>query len=186
MANRDLTGDFITAVTAGVKYPALLFDFVFDEGEINLFTGRGTLSWNGKTYTGSGDLLKVDPAQETQRMEATNTTYLLAASPELVALARTAEYQGRPAVTWLALFDAAGVMVDDPIRIASGKMDEMPIDTDPAAPTIGLTAEGDLITLTKASERRYTHEDQQIDYPGDLFFEFVTQMQDKAIVWGKT
>lgn len=186
MANRDMTVDFHAASLLGVKFPVLLFDFVFDEGEINLFTGRGTIDWNGRTYTGSADALKVTPAQETQDMEATGSAYVLAATPALVAMARIAEYQGRPCRTWLALFTADGVMIEDPIRICSGKMDEMPIDTNPAAPSIGLTTESDLIILNKASNRRYTHEDQQIEYPGDMFFEFVPQMQDKEIVWGKT
>lgn len=186
MANRDLTSAFVSAVTAGVIYPALLTDFVFDEGELNLFSGRGTLNWNGKDYTGSADLLKVDPAQETQQLEATGAGYVLAASTALVAIARIAEYQGRTVRTWLALFDAAGVMIDDPVRIVSGKMDEMPIDTDPSAPSIGLSVESDLLVLNQAPDRRYTHEDQQLLYPGDKFFEFVPQMQDKEIIWGKT
>ena len=38
-----------------------------------------------------------------------------------------------------------------------------------------------LIDLTVARTWRYTHENQQVLYPGDLGFEYVTSIQDRAI-----
>ena len=62
-------------------------------------------------------------------------------------------------------------------------MDTMPVTPDPNNPVIRLNAENDLYRLTQSRERRLTHEEQQNDYPGDMFFEYVTDMQDKEIVW---
>ena len=31
----------------------------------------------------------------------------------------------------------------------------------------------------------YTLEDQKIDYPTDVGFEFIPDLQDKEIIWGK-
>ena len=39
--------------------------------------------------------------------------------------------------------------------------------------------------IERARVRRYTHEDHQIDYPGDLFFQFVGSLSDKVLTWGK-
>ena len=33
--------------------------------------------------------------------------------------------------------------------------------------------------------RRFTHEDQQERFSGDLGLEFVPDLQDKEIIWGK-
>ena len=38
--------------------------------------------------------------------------------------------------------------------------------------------------LKRSRERRYTHDDQQIDFPGDLGFEFVPKLQELNLVWG--
>lgn len=180
---RDITNDFKTAATAEIVYPLFLHDFVFDEGEINLFTGRGELVWDGVTYHGSGALLAIDPAEETQDLEAKSCGYVLAAPPSIVSLAMTADYQGRPVRSWLGLLDASGALIADPVRFFSGKMDTMPIEPDPVRPTIALTAENDLVLLNRTKERRYTHEDHQLDYPGDMFFEFVPGLQDKEVTF---
>ena len=51
--------------------------------------------------------------------------------------------------------------------------------------TITLNCESRLIQLERPKNRRYTHEDQQERLTGDLGFEFVTDLQDKEIIWGK-
>jgi hypothetical protein len=33
--------------------------------------------------------------------------------------------------------------------------------------------------------RRFTHEDHQIDHPGDRIFEFVGPIADRVLTWGK-
>jgi len=52
--------------------------------------------------------------------------------------------------------------------------------------SINLTVENKLIQLDRARVRRFTDNDQKIDYPDDEGFSFVTKIQDKEIVWGKT
>ena len=61
----------------------------------------------------------------------------------------------------------------------------MKIDEGPETATIALNLENRLIVLDRAKERRYTHEDQQLSFAGDLGFEFVPDLQDKEIIWGK-
>ena len=53
-----------------------------------------------------------------------------------------------------------------------------------AIATISVSAESRLAAWDRPNVRRYNHEDQQIDYPGDKFFEFVPQMVDRLLVWG--
>jgi hypothetical protein len=65
-------------------------------------------------------------------------------------------------------------------------MDIMKIDEGPESATIVLSLENRLIALDRSKERRYTHEDQQLSFPGDKGFEFVPDLQDKEIIWGKS
>lgn len=183
---RDVTAAFITAVTAGVIYPAFLVELEFPSATIRLWTGYGDLSWNSQTWTGSGGLLSVGFAEETQELEAKNAVIEMNGAPDSVVALALAEdgYQGRPARIWFALFDSTRALVNDPSRHFSGMMDTMTIVDDPERPVIQLSCEDDMAALNRPRERRYTHEDQQIDYPGDKGFEFVASMQDREIKWG--
>ena len=40
-----------------------------------------------------------------------------------------------------------------------------------------------MIDLQRPKSRRYTKEDQQIDFPTDLGFDFVPELQDIQIIW---
>ena len=40
--------------------------------------------------------------------------------------------------------------------------------------------------MNVAVDRRYTDEDQQMDYPGDLGFQFVNGIQEAQIYWGRS
>jgi len=42
------------------------------------------------------------------------------------------------------------------------------------------------VEMNVAVDRRYTNEDQQLDYPGDRGMEFVSSIQDVTIYWGRT
>ena len=48
-----------------------------------------------------------------------------------------------------------------------------------------MTAESKLIDLERSRARRYTSEDQKIDYPDDKGLDFIADLQDKAVVWGR-
>ena len=64
-------------------------------------------------------------------------------------------------------------------------MDTMGIEDTGDTANISLTAESRLIDLERSRERRYTSEDQKIDYPNDKGLEFIADLQDKEIVWGR-
>lgn len=181
---RTLTESFKTASVAGLVRAAILSEFSFDEGTLRFWAGVGDLIWNGNVFHGSGVLLNVSPPEEIQSLESTSCVWELSGIPEsVVAAALTSDYSGRPCRFWLALFDGDWQIINDPVPMFSGTMDVMPILDDPNKPIIRLSAENDLNKLTRPRERRWTHEEQQIDYPGDLFFEFVSQMQDREIIW---
>ena len=48
-----------------------------------------------------------------------------------------------------------------------------------------LNVEREFSQWDKPVVRRYTNADQQARYAGDRFFEFVEQMADKTVYWGR-
>lgn len=75
-------------------------------------------------------------------------------------------------------------LLADPYLVRSGRMDYVNIVA--AGETTRITAqyEDRLVDLERSRERRYTDEDQQFEYSGDLGFEFVAGLQDKQLIWG--
>jgi len=71
-------------------------------------------------------------------------------------------------------------------QIFSGYMDEMNIEEAPETSTIELKVENKLIDLERARTRRYTNAYQKSVYPGDLGLDFVEDLQDKKVVWGRS
>ena len=70
-------------------------------------------------------------------------------------------------------------------------MDQMTIQDSGETATISLTVESRLITLERANVRRYTAKSHEAVRTAkgltgsDTFFDWVTQLQDKQIVWGR-
>lgn len=182
---RSVTSGFASAVAAGTVYPAILVEGNFDSGPLRLWSGIGNLTWNTYTWTGAGTLLGVETISEKGTVEALGTTVSLTGIPSsIISLALAEPYQGRLIRIYQALLDATGAVISDPDERFTGRADVMSISDDAATCTISMTVESRLIDLQRPRWRRYTNEDQQIDYPGDRGFEFVASIQDKPIKWG--
>lgn len=81
---------------------------------------------------------------------------------------------------------AGEVLVGDPYLIQEGRFDIASLEDPGNGPcVISAAYEGELIDLDRPRERRWTPEDQALDYPGDQGFDQVAQLQDASFVWGR-
>jgi len=182
MSARDITAAVQTQMASSVVRPIIICELTFGSGTVRLWSGFGDLSWDSKTWTGSGDLGKISVVSETNSMEAQGITLQLDGIPTAtIALVFGEDYQGRPAKLWLGFLDAAGAVVADPIGPYTYLMDVMSIQEGADTSTVIVKAENRLRILDRASNRRITDEDQRIDYPGDRAYEYVNGLQDKEI-----
>lgn len=181
---RTLTIEMLAQIAAGSVAPILLVELDFSSGFSRVWSGLGDLSWNGYTWSGLGDLGGISPLEETTDFRANGVQLQLSGIPSAyMAIALGEQYQGRSAKIYLGMLDSNGVLVDAPVYLFKGKMDTMLIDEGGETSTISVQVESSAISLKVAKEWRYTHEDQQIDYPGDVGFEYVVGLQDKDLVW---
>ena len=65
-------------------------------------------------------------------------------------------------------------------------MNVMTIEDSGETSVISLTVESKLIRLEKASNWRYTEGSHKARYSSDTFFNYVSDLQDKTLVWGRT
>ena len=183
--SRDITVAFQTEITSVNTRPFVLFQAFFDSGTIRFWNGVGDLVYDGDTYTGAGHLLNMSQIDETTKVESRGITLKLSGVPaSLISIASAEPYQDRRIAIALGFFDSSGAIVIDPFRFFSGKADVMGIQDSGDTAVITLSAENDIIILQRTNERRRTKEDQRLQSPTDTFFDNVTSLQNKSVVWG--
>ena len=188
--SRSITTAFNNAITTQVVRPLLAVELEFSTGTLRFWNGYGDLTMtaggSSNTFTGLGDLMGVSAVSESDQVEAIGATLSLTGiKSSLISAALSANYTNRNASIFLGLFDTNKSVIADVYTLFKGKMDIMKIDEGAESATIVLNLENRLIALDRPRERRYTHEDQQLSFSGDLGFEFVPDLQDKEIIWGK-
>lgn len=184
--SRNLTAGMVTQITADALRPIVLIKGEFDSGDLNLWSGIGSLSWDGDTYTGAGNLLTLSKVTENNLVDAQNTTFQLSGlNAGILSTALTEDYQGRPISAWFAAITDAGALVADPYLFFKGQMDVMSPVVGGVTMTISMSCESRNIDIGRAKESRYTSECQKALSGGDLGLDFVTAMQDAQVIWGR-
>ena len=122
------------------------------QNAIRLWTGYGNKTIDSNTYIGSGNLLSISGLEEVSDLSSKGATVSLnGLDSSIVALALTANYQGRLArIYW-------GINTNQ-LEAFSGFMDQMTITDTGDTSSISVTLESRLIVLERASTRRYTSE----------------------------
>lgn len=185
--SRTLTSAMQTVATADVVRPITLVELEFDGGSSLFWSGFGDLSWDSKTWTGAGTLMTIGGIEESSELKAIGTNISLSGLPsDIVSLALTEDYQGRGATIYLGALDESGDVIADPVIVFSGRMDVMSIEESGDTAQINISIENRLIDFERTKVRRYTDQDQKIDYPSDKGFEFVVAIQNKELTWGKS
>jgi|TARA_R110000744_G_scaffold50371_1_gene108940 hypothetical protein len=180
--SRDLTAATVTAIAQPEVYPFFAVQLSFSGGIIRMWTGQGTLTLaDGTTWVGLGQLLSISSIEETSEMSVKGASITLSGIPaNLIALALTEPYQGREAKIYF------GINGEDVFNeLFSGYMDQMNIEEGVETATIEMAVENRLIDLERARVARFTSGYQKSVYPNDDGLNFLEDLQDKKIPWGR-
>jgi len=177
MATRDISTAVQGNLEDDVVYPFFAIELLFDSAPIRLWTGTGTLVYEGQNWIGTGTLLDISSIEETSEIAVRGATITLSGmSSEVISLALQSPYQGRVCNIFFGTFakgnlqkeDDNYILLEDGSKIGietqktsltsifSGYMDEMNIDEGPDFGTIELKVENKLIDLERERVRRYT------------------------------
>src|SRR5690242_15172205 len=184
---RQMSGDFLAAITSQKIRPALFVEVHFVSEVTYVWSGLGTISWNGHDWLGVGSLGEVSVIEEGTTIEAKGITLKLSGiDPTLLSGVLTDFRVGLPALVYLGMFDEGGSLITDPIISWAGRTDQPTIEMDGSTATISINCENRLVEMNVATDRRLTNEDQQLDHPGDRGLEFTSSIQDCQIFWGRS
>jgi hypothetical protein len=149
----------------------------FGTGTRRWWTGFGDRMFAGETWQGVGDLITISSIVSTYDVQAEPVTFEMAATAEMVRLARNAAKQvhGRDVTVWGQLFatvDPDGRMPWQPVgeRYAHfvGSMGAMTYEKQgPTQRNIRLVCEGLWARLNAPPYGQFTDRDQQSRNPGD-------------------
>lgn len=184
--SRNLTTAVDEACAADHVPGLLLVELDFPSGFVRANTSAITFEWDSHTWYGVGNVGSVDAIVEHSDLQMTGVSLTLTGIPsEMVARVLGEHYQGRSCRMWFAPLDDNYIVLADPVLVFSGRMDTPDIQLGETA-SISLTAESRLTDWERPRVRRYTNEDQLSEYPGDRGLEYVAQMVEKTLVWGRT
>jgi hypothetical protein len=181
---RDLTAGMITHLAGEQLRPFLLIEAEFPTVTLRLWSGVGNLEYAGNTYIGAGALLGISEVEENQALAASNFTVTLSGlTEEIVQLCLATDYQERPARFSVGFFDSNGAIVVDPFMFYQGQMDTMTITKGSDSVTVGMSIESELVDGERAIVRKWSPNDQRIEYPDDTGFDYVLALASKDILW---
>lgn len=180
--SRTVPADLLTALGQSEVYPFYAVDMNFDTAPLRFWTGYGDRTIFTNTYTGTGNLLSISGLEEANDLSAKGVTLQLSGVPtEIVSLALQEPYQRRSCKIYFGTTNTAV-----PIEVFSGLMNTMVIQDGGDSSVIELTVESKLLRLNKASNWRYTQENHQSRHSEeDTFFSYVTDLQNRDIIWGR-
>jgi hypothetical protein len=174
----------LAGITSNLIRPAFLADLTFRSVTEYVWTGVGTLAWNGHSYRGIGSLGKLGGVSETSAVSAEGTSASLSGiDPALLGECMSDIQLGAPATIWFALFDQNLNVLGAPYPLFVGTIDQPSLQLSLDELAISLKLENKLVNLQRASNRRYTSADQQLYYPGDRAFNWIEILGDQALLW---
>jgi hypothetical protein len=182
--SRTLDPIFSTSLTAGQFGPVILVSLTFASATRYVWSGVGTLVWNGNSFTGIGSLGKISDISEGTDIQADGVTLTLSGlDPIWLGEALTDIQIGAAATIWFGNM-LNGALIGTPYQIFQGTVDRPVVTGSGQTISIALELENRLSNLSRASNRRYTSADQRLYYPTDIAFGWVEQLNDLALNWG--
>ena len=183
---RSMSSENLDALVAGTVAPVYLVALGFDSGTKRMWSGSGTVVWDGHEWEGQGDFLGVSSITQTADLQAESITISMSGlnADDLSSVLTDVSTQN-PADVWLGFLNlSTGAIIADPDHPFSGHLDVPTVMDDGETSEISITCESDLIKLAQSSMRRYTNADQAISYPTDTGFSFVPSVQAWNGAWG--
>lgn len=188
MPRPDATPAFVAAIQSANVKPALFVQINFTTGPVYVWSGSGSLAWNGNTWVGVGSFGAISTVEEGSDVQARGIVLTLSGiDPTLLGDVLNDYEQGLPAVVYLGLFDASNSLIANPIVSWSGRTDQPTITMSGETATLSIACENRLVEMnTDGSFFRYTQEIQSIFYPQDTAFSRVNAIQQQTLYWGRT
>ena len=178
---RTIAAELITALQQPDRQVYVAIEMDLDSAPVRVWAGYGDRTINGETYTGVADLLSGSGIEETNDLASTSMSASLKCTRALISLALGEDWQDRPVKAMIGEMSVASVLT-----YFEGFVDALPISDDPnGVRKIDALFEHNLAQLDDAPNLRYTQAVAKLRNPSTTFFDYVNDIIDKEIPWGR-
>lgn len=154
-------------------------------GVLRLWSGIGSKSWSGNTYTGVGSLGSIDKFVDGLEKTDTGISLVLNYLDDTLrnqVLANDPIGADASVYLWLMLPSSGAIL--DGYELFPGYIDEVVIEDEGATGKIIVRLASELARLTRSTSYTLSDAHQQLLFPGDVGLEFAARM-DEPILWGR-
>jgi len=181
--SRSISATNLTEINAAHLHVVTLVHLAFDE-PVFLHSGIGTIPYDSNDYIGVGQLGTISEARESEVLGPRPITLQLSGvDPNMIAEAQEAGRFKDDITIYEGYRNDDGTLVDDPWIVWKGWFEYAAISVGGEG-VVSITAQHDLAILNEKDGGRFTDEDQQQRFSGDLGFEFITDMATVKLNWG--
>ena len=186
MSNRGSSTAFRAEIVKDQTHSCHLLEVYLDTQTYYLTDNHFDITFNSNSYSALGSFLGFDSIEESAQITANSLTLTLSGVDQTYTnLFLTENYVDRRVIIRKAFLNTSSALIADPVIIFDGRMDSPAIqenaDSGMASVTVGVSNQ--FIDFENIPGRFTNHENQQLHYPGDLGFEYASQII-KDIVWG--
>lgn len=193
----DVTPAFSAALTAATVRPAIFVSIAFADNTLYVWSGAGIVTPPGpsadplntfpygNSFAGLGEYGSISAIPSTMDVIAQSIRERLSGIPTALVAETIAEVRLTSTCSvWLGLLDSNMNLIDHPVRLFGPGEADVPTMSDSGDTcTLDITFENALISLQRASNRRFTDVDQQLDFPGDTGMAYVSVEQNLFLQW---
>ena len=158
----------------------------FPSGTVYVHNSIGTYTWGGIDWLGVGDFGEIGQVEEGVEISPYKITLSLSGlDPDISGAALTEDYYLQPVKVYLGVLDASDDLIADPTVIWEGSMDQMIVSVGAdGGDAVSLTAESELARFNNSSNLKYTDAQLQSEFPGDVGFELMADIEGAKLRWG--
>ena len=183
MTDRTLDADLEAGATSPEFKYIVLVKLAFPSGTVFVHNGVGTHSFGGDDYLGVGAFGSIDAMQDTIDLISKPVTLTLSSvTPEILDAVRDDDIFGRDADIYLGALDDGDQLEGTPDNWFSGHMETAGVVLG-SIDGIKIRLQSRASRLRLRNNKRYTLENHQVDFPGDLFFEFLPYVMNAEVTW---
>jgi hypothetical protein len=183
MTDRTLDADLQAGAQSSRFNYVVFVKLAFPSGTVYAHNGVGTYSFGGDDYLGVGAFGKIDVLEDTLDLQSKPVSLQLSSiTPGIIDAIKTDDVFGRDADVYLGAVDEEGQLVGTPENWYSGHMETVKVVLG-SEDGVAIQLQSRASRLSLRSNKRYTIEDHQADFPGDLMLEFLPVLMDVSVSW---
>jgi hypothetical protein len=183
MTQRTLDSNLDTGSTSAVFAYIVFVELDFPSGTLYVHNGHGTYTWGGNDWLGVGAYGDIDVMEESVDTIPNPVKVMLSSiTSEIIEAIRNDDIYDRDAKIYLGAINEDLELQGTPTTWVDGYMEKKELVMG-SQDGVAITIQDDAAKLRQRNGKRFTIEEHQAEFTGDLFFEFLPFVMNAEVLW---